>query len=317
MSNHSFDIHIATEYKSIELAIMIWHFQYWIMKNKRLKRNLCEGRTWTYQTQVELTAVFPYWSRDQVKRLLKKCLDLEILIKGNFNKNAFDQTVWYAFKNEERFGITQLPEMEDVEEQPTGIGRFRPMDIAISPNQLGDIAQPIPNTLPNTLPNKYKSDLPAGRAALSFYEKLAKINPKVKKPNLDKWAKEFEILAKDGNSEQDIEKAIDYVISTHDKPSASGFCWANVVLSPQALRKNFAKIWGELSAAKKPKLSAEDNQKIAKLISKSYKGSDLVFGYDYLEFINGQYSNLIKFDDKEFRNKCLQELSKRKINLSL
>lgn len=113
--NHSFDVHIATEYKSVEIAILVWHFHYWIAFNKRLGKNQIEGRTWTYQTIKQIAAAFPYWSIFQIERLLKKSVDLKILKKANFNKSPYDRTVWYAFENEEKFGISRFHEMDETE----------------------------------------------------------------------------------------------------------------------------------------------------------------------------------------------------------
>lgn len=123
--NHSFDISLAAEYDSIQIAILIHHFQHWIMKNKRLKRNFIENRTWTYQTQEEISAHFTYWSVKQVERLLQKMIDLKILRKGNFNKTSFDRTKWYCFENEEKFGISRIREMDATESVNgyDGIGR--------------------------------------------------------------------------------------------------------------------------------------------------------------------------------------------------
>lgn len=142
MSNHSFDIHIAAEYKSVEIAILVWHFQYWIMKNKRLNRNRIEGRTWTYQTLQEINASFPYWSNKQVERLMAKAVQLNILIKKNHNKSPYDRTLWYAFVDEEKFGISRFGEMENCE----------------SGNQNPQIGTPIPNTLPYTLTNTEREE---------------------------------------------------------------------------------------------------------------------------------------------------------------
>ena len=102
--HHSFSIEYATKY-GIEEAILIQHIQFWIFQNERLKRNFHEGKTWMYQTQEELAAIYPYWNRDKVQKLLKKLVDKDVLIKGNFNKNIFDRTCWYTFKNKEMFTI--------------------------------------------------------------------------------------------------------------------------------------------------------------------------------------------------------------------
>lgn len=107
--HHSFDIQVAQKY-GVEEAILIHHFQYWISYNARLKRNFHEGCYWSYQTVDEIVAHFPYMSKERVVNLIdrlctgksrfskKKGLDFEpVLKKGNFNKSAYDRTVWYAF----------------------------------------------------------------------------------------------------------------------------------------------------------------------------------------------------------------------------
>ncbi len=194
MSNHSFDIHVATEYKSTDIAILIWHFHYWIMKNKRMNRNQIEGRTWTYQTYEEITSAFPYWSRDQIKRLLKKAIELKILIKNNFNSHKYDQTMWYAFENEEKFGISLFREMDKDEEDnddSSGIGRNRPIEKAISPDEQGGIALPIPDTLPYTLTNKREEEAaPPAPTSLS----KPKCKKKDNKPKVEKIAYRENVL---------------------------------------------------------------------------------------------------------------------------
>jgi len=164
MTSHCFDVHIATEYKSTDVAILLWHFQYWIMKNKRLNRNNFEGRTWTYQTIEEITSAFPYWSKKQIERLLNKVTELKILLKGNFNKTKFDRTVWYAFDNEEKFGIS----------------RFREMDFTDSGNGFDEIGTPIPDTIPNTITNKGEEEAAPPTPPLSNKKEKKKAEEKPK-----------------------------------------------------------------------------------------------------------------------------------------
>ena len=161
------------------------------------------------------------------------------------------------------------------------------------------------------------SELPFGRIASSFFAKLKELNPKIPKPNLQKWAKQLELLAQDGDGStpEEIEKLIEYVLSTRDNPSSNGFCWANNILSPIALRKHYAKIWAEMSFIKTTKNNPDMNKQIAESISKKFPREDIVKGPDYIEFINGMYSSHIKFDDKEFKPKCLSELNKRKLKM--
>lgn len=269
MSNHSFDIHIAAEYKSVEIAILIWHFHYWIMKNKRLGRNLHDGRTWTYQTIPEISAAFPYWSADQVKRLLQKAIRLKVLVKGNYNKSVIDRTNWYAFANEEKFGISQFREMEDFSEENKKMftkRRNRPLDGAKSPDGWGEIARSIPDTLPNTLTKKEESEPAAGLITSFFAEKVQALNPKIQKPNLAKWEKEMELcMARDKRTEGELKQVIEYIEEQH-KNTTSGFTWSQVVMSPQKLRKHFATIWLEMTKKKnKPGKEDTSDEKVERL----------------------------------------------------
>lgn len=131
--SHSFSVEHAELY-GVECAIVIHHLSFWIEQNHALNRNFHDGRTWMYQTQKEIAAVYSYLSEDTVRRTLKKLEEHEVIIKGNYNKTSFDRTVWYAFKNEEMFIIR----------------RNRGMDSTKSPNQIGEIAEPIPYTKTHT-----------------------------------------------------------------------------------------------------------------------------------------------------------------------
>jgi hypothetical protein len=153
--------------------------------------------------------------------------------------------------------------------------------------------------------------------AKSFSERLKEKNPKITAhPDLTKWSDSLRLLAKDGehgNTIEDIEKAIDYVLKS--KPSANGFCWGNVILSPNALRKQFPKIWAEMHVqGKTTNSNPEDNETIAKKIYHKFKNrSDIDLGYDYLEFNNGMTVEHIKFSDKDFMQRCLHQIKKRSL----
>lgn len=165
--------------------------------------------------------------------------------------------------------------------------------------------------------NKNISELPFGCVASSFFDKLKKVNPKIRKPNLKKWAKEFELLSKDGDGTtvEEIEKVIDYALATHSKPSSNGFSWFTAIQSAAAFRKHFPQIWAQMHIVKTNKNEPVKNKEIADSIAKKFPRQDIIQGPDYIEFINGMYSNHIKFDDKEFKQKCLSELNKRKLKI--
>jgi hypothetical protein len=109
---YSFDVQEACDY-GINEAILIWNLRFWIIKNKANNKHQYPGedgiiRTWTYNTSKAFVQLFPFWSEDQIDRLIKKMISKEIIIKGNFNQNAYDRTSWFAFKDESKFMTLNL-----------------------------------------------------------------------------------------------------------------------------------------------------------------------------------------------------------------
>jgi hypothetical protein len=100
--NYSFDVEVATKY-GVDEAIMIQNFQFWIFKNKAGEKNQHDGRTWTFNTIKALETIFPFWSVKQIRRVMKSLIDNEILVTGNYNQKGYDQTTWYAFKDEQKW----------------------------------------------------------------------------------------------------------------------------------------------------------------------------------------------------------------------
>lgn len=96
--NHSFDVDIAIKF-GVPEAIVIENFRFWIAKNKANNRHCYEGKYWTYNSAKALTELFPYWSQDQIKRIIKRLEDAAILVSGNFNQNPYDRTKWYALSD--------------------------------------------------------------------------------------------------------------------------------------------------------------------------------------------------------------------------
>lgn len=92
---HHFDTDIAKEYGVYE-AILINNFMFWIAKNKANNKHFYENRYWTYNSVKALSELFPYFSEGQVRRVIDNLVTKEVLIKGNFNQNPYDKTLWYA-----------------------------------------------------------------------------------------------------------------------------------------------------------------------------------------------------------------------------
>lgn len=144
---YGFNVIIA-EKLGVNEAIMIKNFQFWLEKNKANEKSYYEGRYWTYNSIGAFCKIFPFWSRDQIRYILKKLTDKEILISGNFNKSPYDKTLWYSL-NEEK--VAELSK-KDVENIPNADGEFAKsswenstIDVGNFPHREGKIPKPIPD----------------------------------------------------------------------------------------------------------------------------------------------------------------------------
>lgn len=102
----TFSVPLALELGCAFQAMLVQFMLNTICKHKRLRRNQKDGRTWNYCTRAELSAQFPILNADQIKRLLKKLVTKGILVVGNYNKKPGDNTNWYAFADEVKWGIS-------------------------------------------------------------------------------------------------------------------------------------------------------------------------------------------------------------------
>jgi hypothetical protein len=98
----SFNVEFAKRY-GVDEAIMLKSFQFWIRLNKANKTNYHDNRYWTYNSNKSLAEYFPFWTDKQVRRIVESLTDKKILIKGNYNKIAYDKTSWYAFMNQDLY----------------------------------------------------------------------------------------------------------------------------------------------------------------------------------------------------------------------
>lgn len=127
---HHFDIDDAKKH-GVECAILLNNFRWWLAKNKANNKHFHEGRYWTYNSVKAFGELFPYWSKDQVRRYLEKLEKSGEIVSGNFNKSHYDRTKWYSLNDQ--------------------------IELASMPNDVGEDAEPIPYN------NTYnKTDIPCG-----------------------------------------------------------------------------------------------------------------------------------------------------------
>lgn len=128
---------LAVKYGA-DVAIFVHNVVYWVEKNAANRVNFHDGRYWTYNSAEALGEIYPLWSRDQIKRIIKRCSDLGLLILGDYNSDRRDRTKWYTPSDEilELYGLGKFA---------LCIGRNRPMHLAESPDASSEFAPPLPS----------------------------------------------------------------------------------------------------------------------------------------------------------------------------
>ena len=92
--NHSFNVEIAQKY-GIEKAVLLENFYFWIKKNKANKRNLHEGKVYTYNTAEAFAELFPYIKERKIAQILREMENEDgLLISGQFHN--YDRTKSYT-----------------------------------------------------------------------------------------------------------------------------------------------------------------------------------------------------------------------------
>ena len=136
MMEHSFDVVIAKRY-GIHAAVLLKNIYFWIEKNRANGANFFDGHWWTYNSKKAFAELFPYMNARQVDYALQKLIDDKLIITGNYNKVAYDRTLWYAI-TKKGYSILQNCEMESTK----------------MPNGNDDSVPPIPDSKPDVKPNR-------------------------------------------------------------------------------------------------------------------------------------------------------------------
>lgn len=92
---HMFDTEIATRY-GINAAVIFQNIAFWCNHSRANGTNYFDGLYWTYNSVKAFQDLFPYLGKSQISSALQKLLDEGLIVKGNYNKVAYDRTAWYA-----------------------------------------------------------------------------------------------------------------------------------------------------------------------------------------------------------------------------
>lgn len=128
---YSFDIEDAEKY-GVNEAIMLSNIKFWLRKNLANDVNIHDDNVWTYNSKRAFSKLFKFWTEKQVKRILSSLVEQGVLVTGNYNKSAYDRTLWYALKH---------PELLQITHETIGT-----TDWTKRANQLDQKGQPIPDS---------------------------------------------------------------------------------------------------------------------------------------------------------------------------
>ena len=180
---HLFDVDIALKY-GVNAAILLEKIGYWIKQNEANETNFFDGHYWTFNSRRAYRELFPYMSERQIATAFEKLIADGLIITGNYNKVAYDRTLWYALT-----------------EKGKCILHFDIMDNINMSNGSAQKVQPIPNI--NTDIN---ADVNANSNISTEFDALWKLYPrKIGKP---KALKAYEKARKKGVTYEEVERGI-------------------------------------------------------------------------------------------------------------
>jgi hypothetical protein len=151
--NHAFDVNLAKDF-SVYIALFLGHLDHWTFKNLANKKNIHDGLCWTYDTLEAMGDIFPYFSRRQRERIINTAVKEGLVIRGNYNKNKYDRTVWYALTPKAYHYFPHLNKDKYLETLYLSISPNGEMDFTEWRNQFHRSVTPIPDTNPDTNPDK-------------------------------------------------------------------------------------------------------------------------------------------------------------------
>lgn len=178
---HMFDTEVAAKY-GVNAAIIFQTIAFWCDHSRTNGTNFHDGHYWTYNSVKAFGEQFNYLGKRQIQNALQTLLDEGVIIKGNYNKLAYDRTMWYALteKGNSMFtkwenGFTQNGKM-DLPKEENGNTRNGQTNTLYTPDIGIDIYTAHKPDVDKTIPG--------------FDEFYAEYPRKVSKPNAQKaWAK--------------------------------------------------------------------------------------------------------------------------------
>lgn len=142
---HAFPVAIATKY-SIAIALWLQHLAYWTENNLSLNKNIHDGLCWSYTTLEALGDKFPYMTKSQRETMINNSISYGLVVKGNYNTNKYDRTIWYALTPKAYAYFGHLLDEKYLKRLYLSISEKSEMDFLKFGNRFPKNRTPIPNT---------------------------------------------------------------------------------------------------------------------------------------------------------------------------
>lgn len=184
---HIFDVDIAVKY-GVNAAIILENLSYWIKHNEANDTNFYDGTYWTFNSKKALKELFPYISERQISTAMQKLIDDGLVITGNYNKLAYDRTLWYAL-TEKGKSILHNGNIQDTKNVKSIMQKCKMEDAEMS-NGNSENVTPIPDINANVTSdvnsvNNYRGGKETLQGAKKSATALQSDNAKKKKPKND------------------------------------------------------------------------------------------------------------------------------------
>lgn len=95
MKKHIFDVDVA-QLVGLNAAVLLENIAHWCEHNAANNTNLHDGHYWTYNSTKAFSALFPYMTVNTLRTAIKKLKNNGLILTGNYNKSAYDRTMWYT-----------------------------------------------------------------------------------------------------------------------------------------------------------------------------------------------------------------------------
>ena len=106
--NHSFSVDIANKI-GIFPAVVFEHLRFLCAKNAADGRFYFDGRYWDHSSPRAMAKLYPYASEKTIRRAVDKLISSGLVVKGIFNPDPFDRSIWLSVNEPEKNEINQAP----------------------------------------------------------------------------------------------------------------------------------------------------------------------------------------------------------------